>query len=436
MDDNAKARLVNLFEDFSNSFKNRNLTDTKIDNKKIDKNLDNKNYKGVNKDVNVKIQPRSFVFRVTNRCNLRCKYCASNSSLEVKEKEKEFSTSEWERIIEDCSRLGLRKVAISGGEPFCRNDLFEIISIIRKNGIKIKVNTSGWFIDKEIAKRLKSDGVSTVQISVLSSKEELHDELKGKKGSHERALKAIQNCVDEGLNVLFSTIALRQNIDDIPNMAKMCDSLGAYFYVKRYHPAGRAHLNRLLAPSKEEYRKTILFLKDYYGEELTNAFYKYVHAIRGSCLAGLSLCILSDGKVTPCAELPIVIGDLKKETIEEVWTKSWETEPCVSIRKREGLNCICSSCKILEICGGGCRADAYGFTEDIKGEDPYCWLGECREGGNNFGNNLNQIGKKDNKDNYKDDNYKDEDSADLDIRLKEPPPILNMLGLYFGWRGD
>ncbi|MEM2900149.1 MAG: radical SAM protein [Thermoplasmata archaeon] len=390
--DDAKARLVNLFEDFSNNFKNK-------------------------KDDDKVIQPRSFVFRVTNRCNLRCKYCASNSSFErKKEKEDELSISDWESIIEECARLGLRKVALSGGEPFCRNDIFEIISFIRKKGMKVKVNTSGWFINEEVAKRLKSYGVSTVQISVLSSKKELHDKLKGKKGSHERALAAIRNCKKEGLNVLFSTIAIKQNIDDIPNMAKICDELGVYFYVKRYHPAGRAYANLGLAPSKEEFRKTILFLKEYYGEELTNSFCKYTRALRGSCLAGLSLCILSDGKVTPCAELPIVIGDLRKESIKDIWYRAWNTDPCVSIRKREGLNSKCANCKMLDICGGGCRADAYGFTEDIKGEDPYCWLGDSWLGDSMFridGNNLSDIDKD-----------------------KEPPPMLNMLGLYFGWLGN
>lgn len=318
----------------------------------------------------------------------------------------ELSLDEWARIIEECRRLGLSKVALSGGEPLCHNDAFEILAMIKSAGMRIKLNTSGWHIDEKMAVRLKESGVSVVQISVLSSKPRLHDSLKGKKGSHARALEAMRNCKTAGLTTLFSTIALRQNISDVPAMAKLCDEIGAYLYVKRFHPAGRASMVKDFAPSREDYRKMLIFLKGYYGKELTNAFEKYLRALKGSCLAGLSLCVSSEGKVFPCAEMHIEIGDLRRENIEEIWRRAWLGAPCASIRKREGLSARCVGCSTFDRCGGGCRADAYGFTGVLFGEDPYCW----------------RLGR---------DEARCGDDVDDDL-----PPMLNMLGMYFGWLGD
>ncbi len=123
---------------------------------------------------------------------------------------------------------------------------------------------------------------------------------------------------------------------------------------------------------------------------------EYLRAKNGWCIAYACPCIQPDGSVTPCAELPQRVGDLAQSSLSHIWTQMCLGETCARIANRE-LEGKCSNCSLLGVCGGGCRADALGLTNDVLASDPYCWYGEreAREG-------------------------------DL-------PPVLNVLGLLLGW---
>jgi len=62
--------------------------------------------------------------------------------------------------------MGFQKVVISGGEPLLDEHFWRIVSHAHSRGLKIKLNSNGWLINRVVAKRLKDEGVSSVQIAL------------------------------------------------------------------------------------------------------------------------------------------------------------------------------------------------------------------------------------------------------------------------------
>jgi len=72
---------------------------------------------------------------ITQKCNLKCPYCHKEGQLDS---EKELSLEEIKRIAKVANEIGIRKIKITGGEPFLRNDIVDIVKIIKNNDFKTK----------------------------------------------------------------------------------------------------------------------------------------------------------------------------------------------------------------------------------------------------------------------------------------------------------
>jgi radical SAM protein with 4Fe4S-binding SPASM domain len=89
----------------------------------------------------------------------------------------------------------------------------------------------------------------------------------------------------------------------------------------------------------------------------------------GGCPAGTHyMGIRPNGDVTPCPYLPVFAGTLRNSSLADLWTSS---ELFGAIRRRTSLGGRCGECEMNGHCGG-CRARAYGMTEDLMAEDPLC----------------------------------------------------------------
>jgi radical SAM protein with 4Fe4S-binding SPASM domain len=93
-------------------------------------------------------------------------------------------------------------------------------------------------------------------------------------------------------------------------------------------------------------------------------------SILGGCSAGLnSLAIDEKGDIRACTRLPLVIGNIREDNLERVWSNDARLE---KLRDRENLNGKCGVCKYRWICGG-CRAAAALRSGSYLGEDPDCF---------------------------------------------------------------
>jgi len=89
----------------------------------------------------------------------------------------------------------------------------------------------------------------------------------------------------------------------------------------------------------------------------------------GGCPAGTHyMGIRPNGDVTPCPYLPVFAGSLRNARLADLWDSS---ELFTGIRQRTSLGGRCGACEMNAQCGG-CRARAYGMTDDVMAEDPLC----------------------------------------------------------------
>jgi radical SAM protein with 4Fe4S-binding SPASM domain len=78
--------------------------------------------------------------------------------------------------------------------------------------------------------------------------------------------------------------------------------------------------------------------------------------------------IRPNGDVTPCPYLPVFAGTLRQASLQDLWTSSGLFN---DIRRRTSLGGRCGDCEMNGHCGG-CRARAFGMTDDLMAEDPLC----------------------------------------------------------------
>ena len=94
-----------------------------------------------------------------------------------------------------------------------------------------------------------------------------------------------------------------------------------------------------------------------------------MHAVTKGCLAGTGVCFIShQGQVYPCGYLPVLAGDLRRQTFSEIWENS---VVFAQLRETENLKGKCGRCEFRNICMG-CRARAYAATGDYLDEEPFC----------------------------------------------------------------
>ena len=92
-------------------------------------------------------------------------------------------------------------------------------------------------------------------------------------------------------------------------------------------------------------------------------------AMTKGCLAGTGVCFVSHrGEVFPCGYLPVEAGNIRRQPFREIW----EGSPLFAeLRDPELLGGKCGLCEFKKVCGG-CRARAYGTTQEYLGEEPFC----------------------------------------------------------------
>jgi radical SAM protein with 4Fe4S-binding SPASM domain len=94
-----------------------------------------------------------------------------------------------------------------------------------------------------------------------------------------------------------------------------------------------------------------------------------MNAMTKGCLAGTGVCFIShEGEIYPCGYLPVLAGDLRRQTFTEIWEKSLVFE---QLRDTGNLKGKCGCCEFRNVCMG-CRARAFAASGDFLDEEPFC----------------------------------------------------------------
>jgi len=169
---------------------------------------------------------RTLILFVTNRCNLKCYFCCYKDSLNSTG---DLPFGHFEKMAKSIPRL--KSLLISGGEPYLREDLFDIISLfIRHCGARfISVPNNGFFTDRVLKLTRKFlEREKHAFLTLLFSIDgfaETHDKVRGMKGSHEKAMTSVREMLklrDEFPNVriTITTVACEENVQELSDWTK------------------------------------------------------------------------------------------------------------------------------------------------------------------------------------------------------------------------
>ena len=151
---------------------------------------------------------------VTDRCNLRCRYCMPEAGVEKQRHEDILRNEECIRIVETMAGLGITKVRVTGGEPLVRKGLASLIAGIRNiPGIKdISLTTNGILLEQQL-QELKEAGITRLNISLDSLNRETYRQLT-RGGDLDMALRGIEKALSLGISPIKINVVLIKGVND------------------------------------------------------------------------------------------------------------------------------------------------------------------------------------------------------------------------------
>ena len=116
---------------------------------------------------------------------------------------------------------------MTGGEPLLRKELtLEVIEALGEAGVGVTLNTNGWFVDDEVARRLAAAGGVTAHVSLDGARSGLHDSSRGVPGSWKRAVEGIDRLLAAGVGVCTVHVVTPDNADAVPEFLEQMWTLG------------------------------------------------------------------------------------------------------------------------------------------------------------------------------------------------------------------
>ena len=282
------------------------------------------------------------------KCNQKCMFCyAAGEKLSCKS---EMSTNEWKGAIDKLKGAGVPMLTFTGGEPTQREDICKLIDYSK--WFVTRLNTNGVLLTKELCQGLCEASLDSLQITLYSHNEEIHNSLVG--SSHfADTVQGIKNAVNAGLDVSINTPICKKNANYVETL-KFISSLGVRFVT----------VSGLICTGMAENRHGEYDLN---GDELYNIVKEAKHYCNehgmeidftspglidekkleelnmnvpmcGACLSNMA--IAPDGTVIPCQSWLSDdgnLGNILTDSFKDIWKK----EQCANLRGMSDAEAKC-----------------------------------------------------------------------------------------------
>lgn len=335
-------------------------------------------------------EPIYMTLGITSGCNYNCKHCGNNSEIV---KDTDLKKNEIYKLLDQMVEIKLLKLNFTGGEPTTDPNLVDYIRYVKGRIPRITITTNGSLITEKKAKELKEAGLNMAKISI-DGLSKFHNEFRNYEGAYEKAINAVKNFQKYGIEVRVQSTLTKYNREDLLKLMEVLSDLGiSHQTIVPVCPIGRADKEMML--SKEEYKDFItqMYKKVIYLLEKGNKTNFQIRPVFGarelfdslkttfetlsmkySCEAlKNTMEIQPNGDVVPCSFLSVLIGNVRKNTLSEIW----ESDKSNEFRKlfdNNKDNEHCSKCNKSDLCNGGCIANKYYYYNDFKAREPYCFV--------------------------------------------------------------
>jgi len=178
---------------------------------------------------------------VTDRCNLRCRYCMPAEGVSLKNHHEILSFEEIVALVKVGVGLGIRKIRLTGGEPLIRRNLPDLVSALAGlDSIDDVAITTNGILFAPLATQLKAAGLNRVNLSLDTLKQDRYYHIT-RGGDIKAALHGLEKALEEGLHpVKINTVLIRGfNDDEIPDFCHLAMELPLHIRFIEFMPVGQ-----------------------------------------------------------------------------------------------------------------------------------------------------------------------------------------------------
>ena len=269
--------------------------------------------------------PLYIAWQVTNECNLACLHCIEESG-PGKAFRDELDDGQVFAVLEQAMDLEVPYLSFSGGEPMVHRRFFDMVAYVCGRNGQLKIETNGHYLDSENCARLKDLGVKAVQVSLDGATRETFNRMRVR-GDFDKAVQGVRNLRAAGVPIEINYSPTSFNAHEIGTAVDLAADLGAdSFYTGRTMYTGNAVKTwHRMAPTEAQYETYFQILhrktEEYRGRMrvhfhemglLEELRYRLHHP------AAL-LIVLPNGLVKLINALPFVCGDLRRQSLKEIW---------------------------------------------------------------------------------------------------------------------
>ena len=329
------------------------------------------------------------MFELTYDCSERCIHCYNigatrNDSEQSHRRDRdELTLDDYRRIIDDLYEQGLVKVCLTGGDPFQKDIVWDIIDYIYNKGIAFDVYTNGLRLAGK-TQRLASYYPRLVAVSVYSGDAVDHDYITRVRGSWEKSMTVVRELSALSVPLNLKCCVMRPNVKHYCEVADIAKHYGAIAQfevsITDSIDGDRCARNNLrLPPEIME-----IVLRDdnvplYVGKEAPNYGGQPRRTDINGCRAGYnSFCITPEGNLIPCCAFHASFGNLKQHVLKDILHDSEDLRKWQSMTIADYQDCGHHDyCDYCNLCPGN------NFTEHGNPTMPSennCYLAKIRYG--------------------------------------------------------
>ena len=327
--------------------------------------------------------PLEVSIEVTRRCPLECLQCYNNLPMgDLAARNRELSTEEHKRLLDDLAEMGAFWLLYTGGEIFARKDFLEIYTYAKQKGFIITLFTNGTMINERIADYLVEFPPFAIEITLYGRTQETYDKLTGIPGAHARCMRGIELLRQRKLPLKLKTVATSVNKHEVFAMKRFAEEeVGVEFkfdglmnprldcsqspLAVRLSPEELVAIDMHPPQNRIDYKR--LIERDLRLPENPNDVYV--------CGGGVNSCAINPyGEMSICVLSQQDTYNIRDGSVREGWEK-FLGQVREKKRKRPSK---CSTCKIGSSCG---MCAAQGELENGDPESPVeflCEVGHLR----------------------------------------------------------
>ncbi len=295
--------------------------------------------------------PLNMQIDLTHTCDSNCPFCLQGSS---ESRTDCMNTDTIFSILTELKKLGCFRIGFSGGEPFCRNDIMDILEYATRLGFSISITTNAHLITDNDIERLVDLNLSKVTISLHTVDPQKYKFIFGRQDLNvEDTLEKIRKMTKRGITVGIASTLTKYNIDDVDTLVNSVVSCGVSQWDINFNP---------LLPGKKEVSALVpseIQLQNLYNKvgpgvsqaQIRSGYNSHENELPSIlCVAGKYSCnIRYNGDVYPCSLFDCCAGNI----FEQSFTEIWENAPIFLLLRsitHEHFSKTCSECKAKDTC--------------------------------------------------------------------------------------